>query len=360
MEAAASLRSPKFLCKPPDFDSRYCVLAHRKTNFLSFDPRTPLSTPCLKLESPIGQFLYQILVGNSHLLPDAVDQQLEQLQTDREAEDSKGGEPSPPGTDTTLYRRIAEVKEIERRRALEDILYALVVQKFLEAGVSLVHALPPSDDPFGRVDLQSLQVDKLERLHSFDAYAMIESQLELIMTQNFSNPEYIPPISKLRVGNIYAACVKYGYFLKRVDQRFQLEKSLKQATPDESRPSTPKISPPQLSSFSSPRFKKGGCGCRNMSSRLLLYASSFDFDTLNRFGKVRSSEAFTIIKKHTEALLGRPEIVITPKGTKDSSKDELIKISSAGFRRLILEAITFGSFLWDVESYVNVRYHFVG
>ncbi|RWW41476.1 hypothetical protein BHE74_00053036 [Ensete ventricosum] len=358
MEAAASLRSPKFLCKAPDFDSRYCVLAHRKTNFLSFDPRTPLSTPCLKLESPIGQFLYQILVSNSHLLPDAVDQQLEQLQTDREAEDSKGGEPSPPGTDTTLYR-IAEVKEIERRRALEDILYALVVQKFLEAGVSLVHALPPSDDPFGRVDLQSLQVDKLERLHSFDAYAMIESQLELIMTQNFSNPEYIPPISKLRVGNIYAACVKYGYFLKRVDQRFQLEKSLKQATPDESRPSTPKISPPQLSSFSSPRFKKGGCGCRNMSSRLLLYASSFDFDTLNRFGKVRSSEAFTIIKKHTEALLGRPEIVITPKGTKDSSKDELIKISSAGFRRLILEAITFGSFLWDVESYVNVRYHFV-
>lgn len=240
------------------------------------------------------------------------------------------------------FGRIAEVKENERR-ALEDILYALVVQKFVEAGVSLVHAISRSDDPFGRVDLQE---EKLERLRSSDAYAMIESQLKLI--------------SKLRVGNIYAACVKYGYFLKSVDQRFQLEKSLKQATPDESSPSTPDdISPPQLSSFSSPSFNRGGCGCRNMSSRLLSYASSFDFDTLKTYGKVRSREAFTIIKKHTEARLGRPESVITPKGTNDSSKDELIKISSAGFRRLILEAITLGSFLWDVERNANVRYHFV-
>lgn len=70
------------------------------------------------------------------------------------------------------FRRIAEVKENERRRALEDILYALVVQKFVEAGVSLVHAISRSDDPFGRVDLQE---EKLERLHSSDAYAMIES-----------------------------------------------------------------------------------------------------------------------------------------------------------------------------------------
>lgn len=144
-----------------------------------------------------------------------------------------------------------------------------------------------------------------------------------------------------------------------MDQRFQLEKSLKQATPDESRPSTPDDISPQLSSFSSPCCNRCGCGCRNMSTRLLSYASSFDFDTLKTYGKVRSREAFAIIKKHTEARLGRPESVITPKGTNDSSKDELIKISSAGFRRLMLEAITFGSFLWDVERYANVRYHFV-
>ena len=32
--------------------------------------------------------------------------------------------------------------------------------------------------------------------------------------------------SKLRLGQVYAASIMYGYFLTRVDQRFQLEKSV--------------------------------------------------------------------------------------------------------------------------------------
>lgn len=58
----------------------------------------------LKLESPVGQFLSQILVSHPHLLPAAVEQQLEQLQTDREAE--KKEEPSASGTDLILYRLV--------------------------------------------------------------------------------------------------------------------------------------------------------------------------------------------------------------------------------------------------------------
>jgi len=50
--------------------------------------------------------------------------------------------------------------------------------------------------------------------------------------------------------------------------------------------------------------------------------------------------------------------VITPQGI-DSSKDEHIQISFKGLKRLVLEAVTFGSFLWDVESHVDSRYHFV-
>ncbi|MCP6508466.1 hypothetical protein NL478_27255, partial [Klebsiella pneumoniae] len=84
----------------------------------------------------------QILLTHPHLLPAAVEKQLEQLQTDREAEEKEDGgdKPAPSGGDIVLYRRIAEVKEKERRRTLEEILYALVVQKFVEAGVSLVPA----------------------------------------------------------------------------------------------------------------------------------------------------------------------------------------------------------------------------
>ncbi|KAL2553936.1 Uncharacterized protein Fot_07555 [Forsythia ovata] len=56
-----------------------------------------------QLESPIGQFLSQILISHPHLVPAAVEQQLEQLLTDRDADKEKE-EPSASGTDLVLYR----------------------------------------------------------------------------------------------------------------------------------------------------------------------------------------------------------------------------------------------------------------
>ena len=55
---------------------------------------------------------------------------------------------------------------------------------------------------------------------------MIENHLALILGQRQGDAT-IAAISKLRVGQVYAASVMYGYFLKRVDQRFQLEKTMK-------------------------------------------------------------------------------------------------------------------------------------
>ena len=103
----------------------------------------------------------------------------------------------------------------------------------------------------------------------------------------------------------------------------------------------------------------GGFGHGLKASRLRNYVMSFDGETLQRYATIRSKEAVSLIEKHTEALFGRPEIVIALQGTIDSSKDELVKISFGGLKRLVLEAVTFGSFLWDVESYVDSRYHFV-
>lgn len=60
----------------------------------------------LQLESPIGQFLSQIMISHPHLVPSAVEQQLEQLQTDRDTE-QKQEEPSASGTDLVLYRLVA-------------------------------------------------------------------------------------------------------------------------------------------------------------------------------------------------------------------------------------------------------------
>ncbi|XP_051178672.1 UV-B-induced protein At3g17800, chloroplastic [Lolium perenne] len=339
----------------------------------------PSSSPIapLQMESPIGQFLSQILVTHPHLLPAAAEQQLEQLQTVHDAAGKEGGgdKPAPPpGGDIVLYRRIAEVKEKERRRTTEEILYALVVQKFVEAGVSLVPALSHTIDTSGRVDQWGEHVEgKLERLHSQEAYEMIENHLNLILGQRQADAT-VAAISKLRVGQVYAASVMYGYFLKRVDQRFQLEKSMKnlpwgseddalnQVMTTDSRPSAQTYtSHPEVeeSWTSSDELSAQGLGQSVKPCRLKSYVMSFDPDTLQTYATIRSKVAFGIIEKHTEALFGKPEIVITPEGTVDSSKDEHVRISFSGLRRLILEAVTFGSFLWDVESYVDSRYHFV-
>lgn len=257
---------------------------------------------------------------------------------------------------------------------MEEILYALVVQKFVEAGVSLVPALSRSIDSSARVDQWAETVEeKLQRLHSSEAYEMIENHLALILGQRQADAT-IAAISKLRVGQVYAASVMYGYFLKRVDQRFQLEKTMKslpwgseeedsalnQVMTTDSMPSAQASSShPEMGSWAAPDFNAGGPSQSIKPCRLRSYVMSFDSDTLQRYATVRSKEAFGIIEKHTEALFGKPEIVITPEGTVDSSKDEHIRISFAGLRRLILEAVTFGSFLWDVESFVDSRYHFV-
>ncbi|BAT72604.1 UV-B-induced protein [Vigna angularis] len=326
----------------------------------------------LQLESPIGQFLSQILVDHPHLVPAAVDQQLEQLQTDRDADQQKE-EPSASGTDLILYRRIAEVKANERRKALEEILYAFVVQKFIDANISLTPSVTP--DLSGKIDLWPDEDGKHEKLHSREAYEMIQNHLSLILGNKVGDLTSTAEISKFRVGQVYAASVMYGYFLKRVDQRFQLEKTMKvllneteeensvqQTTMDNARPgfeedTSQGMSHPEVSTWPGGDVRPGGFGYGIKATRLRNYVMSLDGDTLQRYATIRSKEAISIIEKHTEALFGRPEIVVTPEGS--VSKDENVKISFGGLKKLVLEAVTFGSFLWDVESYVDSRYHFV-
>lgn len=337
----------------------------------SSDDSAPIAP--LQLESPVGQFLSEILLSHPHLVPAAVDQQLQLLQTARDEDKSKD-ESSSSGTELVLYRRIAEVKANERQRALEEILYALVVQKFVEANVSLILPISQSADHSNRVDRWFPEEEKLVQLHSHEAYEMIKNHLALILGQKLEDLNTVAPISKLRVGQVYAASVMYGYFLKRVDQHFQLEKSMKtlpwgsdeeenaikKAIPDESRPSAQVAnSISKLPTWYSPSSNSSGFERGVKSSRLRSYVMSFDSVTLQRYATIRSKEAFSVVEKQTEALFGRPEIVISPQGAIDDSKDELIKISFGGLRRLILEAVTFGTFLWDVESYVESRYHFV-
>lgn len=88
--------------KKAAFGSRKCT-SIRASLSPSESGRSAAPIAPLQLESPIGQFLSQILTSHPHLVPAAVDQQLEQLQTERDSEQQKE-EPSATGTDIVLYR----------------------------------------------------------------------------------------------------------------------------------------------------------------------------------------------------------------------------------------------------------------
>ncbi|KAF3605612.1 hypothetical protein DY000_02047497 [Brassica cretica] len=51
--------------------------------------------------------------------------------------------------------------------------------------------------------------------------------LSIILKNREGDLNTVAQISKLGVGQVYAASVMYWYFLKRIDQRFQLEKAMK-------------------------------------------------------------------------------------------------------------------------------------
>ncbi|PKU65893.1 hypothetical protein MA16_Dca009222 [Dendrobium catenatum] len=120
----------------------------------------------LQLESPVGQFLFEILLSYPHLVPATIDLQLHLIQPACD-EDKSNDESSSSGTKLVLHRRIVELKANGRRRALENIICY-------------------SED------------EKMVQLHSHETYEMSKNHLALILVlhhlfiiQNLSEPNLI-------------------------------------------------------------------------------------------------------------------------------------------------------------------------
>lgn len=329
---------------------------HSSGNLVPFAP--------LQFESPVGQLLGQILQTHPHLLPAAIDQQLENLETDRGTQEKEVSS----STQDLLYKRIAEVKKKDRRNTLEEIIYCLVAWKFVENDITMIPKITETKDPIGRVDFWPNQEQKLESIHSREAFEMIQSHLSLVLGERVVGPlETCVQISKIKLGKLYAASIMYGYFLKRVDQRFQLERTVKPHTErfgkdqdrfEEPSPANRLWDPDSLIRVPPDDDGDDSDGDGKLY-RLRSYVMYLDADTLQRYATIRSKEAISLIEKQTQALFGKPDIKIAEDGSIDTSNDEVISITFSGLTMLVLEAVAFGSFLWDAESYVESKYHFV-
>ncbi|OAY70278.1 UV-B-induced protein, chloroplastic [Ananas comosus] len=153
---------------------------------------------------------------------------------------------------------------------------------------------------------------------------MIQSHLTLILGERIVGPlNTIVHISKLKLGKLYAASIMYGYFLKRVDERYQLERTMKTL-------------PKSRTEKNLTRSGTWNRWCRfhrrtkmttmdptvvmrsNKSYRLRSYVMYLDAETLQRYATIRSKEAISLIEKQTQALFGRPDIRVADDGSIDA------------------------------------------
>jgi len=248
------------------------------------------------------------------------------------------------------------MKELECQIAIEEVMYLLVVFNFYEIKVPMIPNLSKCTND-GRLEIWSSKIQELESIHGPEILEMVREHLSNILRWKGTDTGgnwYILKIKRLQLGRIYAASIMYGYFLKSASLRHHLELSLPSMHIPTSRFEKHQREENLVAlrcsddTASSP-ISPSSVGGRN-AEKLRGYMMSFDSKSLQLCAKLRSREAANLIEKHTWALFGDPE------KTKDDD-DEVIAVSaSSGLRRLVLEAVAFGSFLWEVERHVDSVY----
>ncbi|KAF5198580.1 Uv-b-induced protein [Thalictrum thalictroides] len=316
--------------------------------------------------SPEGKFLSGILQNQRHLFRFALSEQLDELASNKK-ETVSHEEQSSSSMETLLHRRIAEMKEKECQIAVEDVMYMSIVHKFSEIEAPMVPKLS-SCISNNKLEIWPSKCRDLESVHGFEVQKLIREHLDTIMRfRGKCSGKDGPTTTKLdslHLGRIYAASIMYGYFLKSAGFRHKLESGLApshrnlQPLGHETCFPVAELYPNGFSSL----FKhvqstetqltslcQESLNCEMRPEKLSSYVKEFDSEMLQRCAKLKSKEAINVIEKHTWGLFGDEEM-------DDLDCDNDIYITFPSLERLVLEAVTFGSFLWDVERSVDSVY----
>ncbi|XVF81245.1 hypothetical protein PTKIN_Ptkin15bG0140200 [Pterospermum kingtungense] len=323
-----------------------------------------LNTPLEPTSAP-GKFLSGVLQNQRQFFHFAAADELKRLAGDRDAAVSRMFL-SSDSDEACLHRRIAQLKEQDCQAAVEDVMYMLIFYKFSQIGVPLVPKLS-SCIYNGRLEIQPSRDWELESIYSIEVLKMVREHVSTLIglranssvTENWATTE----IQRLQLGRVYAASILYGYFLKSASSRHQLERCLTLAHQDcPSHRNFLQFPDLLLCRFKSLVFGHGsdtksvslgqvpGPGRQEKDlEELRCYVMGFDPETLQRCAKLKSIEATNLIEKHRCALFGDEQTGMPETG-------EVILTSFSSLKRLVLEAVAFGSFLWDIEEYVDTVY----
>ncbi|KAK8711733.1 hypothetical protein V6N13_147000 [Hibiscus sabdariffa] len=317
----------------------------------------------LEPRSATGKLLSGVLQNQRQFFHFAATDELKRLADDRDAAVARTLVDSD-SDEACLHRRIALLKEQECQAAVEDVMYMLIFYNFSEFSVPLVPKL--SSCIYNcRLEILPSKDWELESIHSIEFLEMVREHVSAVIglrtnssvTDNWATTE----IQRLHLARLYAASILYGYFLKSASSRHQLERCLTL------------VHQKRLNHRNSLQFLDLlSCGIKSLVighagdmhsvplgqgpgrqdmnlEELRCYVMGFDPETLQRCAKLRSKEAANLIERHSCALFG-DELTGIPE------TNEVIKTSFSSLKRLVLEAVAFGSFLWDIEEFVNTVY----
>ncbi|KAI3667908.1 hypothetical protein L6452_42978 [Arctium lappa] len=310
-----------------------------------------LNTP-IQPRTPAGRFLSSVLLNERKSFHAAVAEALEKVAVELDEACARRSV-SVDSSEACLHRRIAEMKGRECENAIEDIMYMLILYKFSEIKVHLIPRLSKCVYN-GRLEILPAKDWELESIHSFEILKMIREHLTSVIgwradfsvTDNWATTK----IKHADLSQIYTSSILLGYFLKSATLRHQLEMSLVNPIDDVFLNSLP-----ELYTFKRKNLVFGHThttvstspfdGKKNQDN-FSSYLMGFAPDSLATCAEPNSKEALKLIAKHSFALFGDVE-----------SSDEIISTSFASLKRFVLEAIAFGSFLWDTEEYVKTVYN---
>ncbi|KAH7315627.1 hypothetical protein KP509_21G058000 [Ceratopteris richardii] len=327
----------------------------------------------LQPESSMGKYLIRLLKRDPSRVPGAVEKQLKKLAEDRESQ-ALPSESNLTNSDQVLYRRISELKKQERQRLLEEIIHVLVIQKFVESGVSMVPnlgSITSAKQPW------QCKVKELEDVHPPEVKELAVQHMLMVVVARGGLAQVQTDthtlITELRLVQVYAASIVYGYALRRIFHRYQLEKSFKASHLEVVEG---KYMSNQGDEFDSELEEKimmatigvlsgkvvAGPGSEPIigpkipPKQFESYIMSLDKDVLQRMVIFRCTQSLSVFKKQIQALFERSELVTSSDGSITVGTKEALKIRFWDFQHLVLEALAFGSFLWDVESCVDRTY----
>lgn len=322
------------------------------------------SSAPLEPRSPAGRFLSGVLLDDLDNFRVAARKELKRLAVEKDEAVARL-QLSLGSDEASLHRRIAELKKHECQVAVEEVMYVLIIHKFTEMRVHLVPRLSKCIHN-GRLEICPSKDWELESIHSFEILEMVREHISAAVgyKANFSVTDSwtTTMIEQFRLCKLYVASVLYGYFLKSASLRHRLEWGLDLSNPDVGAGACSQLPVSEMLSLgsryaafgriSNPRSTPVGrvsCSPGTKHKNFKCYLMGFDQGTIQMCAKPKSKEALDLIQRHTCALFGDESSCLP-------ETDELITTSFASLKRLLLEAVAFGSFLWETENCLNAVY----